>query len=209
MRFWADGQLLKEQVASYGQSLGDEVYPALPDKEGYFAAWDCPALTDLRFDTDVTAVYTPYFAARASSLLRDGRPIFLVEGTFETDAALDIQPLDTAPEDAALTAGGRRVLETWHLRGMDDGHSAHNLRYLPPADAARVELYQRQNGCWTRLDVAENGSYRLAQVSGNDVELAVVSRPALGWIWPLAGAAIVLAAGGGLFHRKRKTRKQL
>ena len=53
------------------------------DRDGAYAAWDRTNLSDLRFDTTVTAVYTPYTPGLASDAVReDGRAVFLTEGDY-------------------------------------------------------------------------------------------------------------------------------
>lgn len=211
LRFLVDGQVVKEQAVSYGDDLPAEAFPALPAQEGCFGTWDTSdASLPLRFDADITALYTPYYTARPSSLRRaDGRPIFLAEGQFEADDPFLSELCDAALADApaanSLTAARRTVVEVWHLEGMNDSGETRALRYLPPEGTDHIELYAKQNGVWTKLDTSANGSYLLVEISGGEAELAVVACTSFWWVWLVAAAVVVLC--GVLLHRKRRKRK--
>lgn len=214
LRFLVDGKVVQEQTVPYGESPSAEVFPVLSAREGCFAAWDQTELEQLHFDTDVTAVYTPYQTALSSSLLRpDGRAIFFVEGQFETDRAFTLTQLSSEDVDGlggVSPLSERTVLEVWRLEDMDDGQPAHILRYLPPSDASsHLELYQNLDGTWTKLEVKTNGSYQLAEVSGAVIELAVVRCTSFWWIWLAAGAAVCVLLICVLVHRKQKGRKSM
>lgn len=57
LSFVADGETLKTVDFNYGDSFGEDVYPEIPAKDGYYAKWDRTELNDLCFDTVVTAEY--------------------------------------------------------------------------------------------------------------------------------------------------------
>lgn len=57
LSFVADGETLKTVEFNYGDSFGEDVYPEIPAKDGYYAKWDRTELNDLCFDTVVTAEY--------------------------------------------------------------------------------------------------------------------------------------------------------
>ena len=58
LTFVADDVTLFTDSFSYGASFGSDIFPQIPAKDGYHAQWDREDLTDLHFDTIVTAVYT-------------------------------------------------------------------------------------------------------------------------------------------------------
>ena len=58
LKFVADDTVLKSQTFDYGDSFDADVYPEIPEKDGYYGAWDVTELDDLHFDTTVTAIYT-------------------------------------------------------------------------------------------------------------------------------------------------------
>ena len=89
LRFEADDAVLTQKTFSYGDSFDEHVYPELPQKDGYYAQWDRTELEDLRFDTVVSAVYTPYTTAVSAGVKRDnGQDVFLVEGDYDDNVPL-------------------------------------------------------------------------------------------------------------------------
>lgn len=216
LRFWIDGQIVREEPFSYGDSFGTEIFPALPAQDGVFGVWDRDTLTDLHFDTDVTAVYAPYRTTLGSEARReDGRPVFLTEGQFEQSGAFAAEPLELSDAGADKLSGLsplslRTALEAWTLRGMDDGQLTHTVRYLAPdGSPAHVELYEKQDGVWKKLDTEVSGSYLLAQVSGSSAEIAAVTCTPIGWVWLLAALLAVLVIGGRtLIRHRRRSRAQ-
>ena len=94
LKFVADDTVLKSQSFDYGDSLDADVYPEIPEKDGYYGAWDVTELDDLHFDTTVTAIYTRYVTTVPSEVSRDsGRPVFFVDGSYDDDAQLTAQAM--------------------------------------------------------------------------------------------------------------------
>lgn len=209
LRFLAGETVVKETVFHYGDSFGPEDFPELPPREGCFAAWDTQELTDLRFDTDVTAVYTPYITTLPGGGCRDdGRPVFLGEGEFSAPEDFTARRVDL---DAEETVGRdlfsrRTLLEAWELSG------AGTVRYLSPTGSTdALELYLRDKAGWRKLDADAAGSYLLCRLPGGTATLAAVSCTPVWWIWLLAAAlaaGIVLGAALRRKHRRQKRKRQ-
>ena len=72
LRFVARGKVLKWQAFGYGDSFTADDFPEAPKKDGCYADWNVTDLSDLRFDTTVTAVYRPYVTALAAGDTADG-----------------------------------------------------------------------------------------------------------------------------------------
>lgn len=104
LRFAARGKVLKRQTFGYGDSFTADDFPEAPKKDGCYADWNVTDLSDLRFDTTVTAVYRPYVTALAAGDTEDGRPALLAEGLFRTGDTLQAVQADTA--DAPRGAAG-------------------------------------------------------------------------------------------------------
>ena len=86
LKFVADDTVLKSQTFDYGDSFDADVYPEIPEKDGYYGAWDVTELDDLHFDTTVTAIYTRYVTTVPSEVSRDsGRPVFFVDGSYDDE----------------------------------------------------------------------------------------------------------------------------
>ena len=73
LSFVADGKTLKTVTFNYGDSFGGDVYPEIPEKDGYYAKWDRTELDGLRFDTVVTADYELEYSALPSDERREIR----------------------------------------------------------------------------------------------------------------------------------------
>ena len=98
--------MLTRQTFGYGDSFTADDFPEAPKKDGCYADWNVTDLSDLRFDTTVTAVYTPYNPGIASAAVReDGRAILMAEGTLNQalpvtiPAAISVEPtpVENAP----------------------------------------------------------------------------------------------------------------
>ena len=206
LTFVADDVTLFSDSFSYGASFGSDIFPQIPAKDGYYARWDREDLTDLHFDTVVTAVYTPYVPGLASQETREnGRSVFLLEGDYDEHSAMTAAPeavtaTELTTEDLAdyFSKGGfpamvidREVVEQWKITFTDDGRSEHTLRYLAPSGkTSNLRLYVEDNGGWVRADYDTIGSYLVFPVTGSTVHLAVVTTFAVWWIWLLAFVAL-------------------
>lgn len=203
LRFVAGDETVAEQTFSYGDSLSEGVFPAIPAQDGQYARWDRETLNDLRFDTTVTAVYEPYVTALGCDSSRSaGRSVFFVKGAFTDGDALGASPavLDFSPGTDGLPGRLRSyrktLLEQWHLSIPDDGLDVHTVRYLPPEGVSdRLELYCLTSSGWTRMDMESAGSYLCFDAVGGEVDLTVVSAATPWWVWALVAlfAAAVAA----------------
>lgn len=217
LRFEADDTILTQESFSYGDSFDESIYPELPQKDGYYAQWDKTELDDLRFDTVVSAVYTPYTTAVSAGVRRDnGQDVFLVEGDYDDAAVLSAQALAKSTEDFAPISRGltgavqhylksvswyrlpgtpinRDVEEQWHLTLPQDGSQTHTVHYTPPdGGIENVRIYTRQNGSWEQADCESFGEYLTFVISGTEADVAAVTVLPVWWAW-LALAIILLA----------------
>jgi len=234
LRFVCDGRTLKTLRFDYGDSFDSSVFPSLTEQSGSYPVWDRTDLTDLRFDTVVTAEYTAYRAALQSDAQRaDGRSVFFVEGEFnETDtltAAAQTPDPDAFPQLAddrrtalknyfsflsertlpAMTVY-RSVAEQWELSFPRDALAEHTIRYLPPEDVSmdHCAIFVRQpDGSWQRAETTSMGSYLLFTAEGENVQLAVLTTAAVWWLWAIflvLIAAVILLIVRFAHRRRRK-----
>lgn len=209
LTFTADGVTVKAVPITYGESFDESIYPEIPEKEGCYACWDKTELTDLHFDTVVTAVYTPYVTALSNRETRtDDRPIFFVEGQFDNEASAEVTSLPNTPNEFDFLASdwldflaksfsgrtvSRQIVEQWRLTITDDGQKTHTVRYLAPdADPEHLDIYVKGSGGWQRADTEIIGSYLTFLVEGTEAEIAAISTTDVWWVWLLA--AILLLA---------------
>ena len=153
LRFVARGKVLKRQTFGYGDSFTADDFPEAPKKDGCYADWNVTDLSDLRFDTTVTAVYRPYVTALAAGDTEDGRPALLAEGLFRTGDTLQAVQADTA--DVPRGAAG-----VWTLTLPADGEESHTIRWRVPANGAkRYTVYTAADGGWKKAQTSTVGSY--------------------------------------------------
>ena len=208
LKFVVDGEVIYSELFDYGASFGAEVFPEIPEKDGYFGYWDTRQLENLKFDTTVTAVYDPYITALTSTDQREGeRPTFFVEGQFAEEDQLTVEAM-------ALTSGAfdfpdgiwdavcksftdlklnTEVVEQWRLQIPSDGQSSHTVRYLPPDGGEdQMDVYICRDGKWLKTETEVISSYVTFQAEGSDVQIAVVSSIQVWWVWLIAAGMVLI-----------------
>ena len=235
LRFVCDGRTLKTLRFDYGDSFEPSVFPSLTERGGSYPVWDRTDLTDLRFDTVVTAEYTAYRASLQSDALRaDGRSIFFVEGEFNEKDTLTASAQTPDPGAFPQLADDRRtalrnyfsflsertlpamtvyrsLAEQWELSFPRDALAEHTIRYLPPEGVSmdHCAIFVRQpDGSWQRAETTSMGSYLLFTAEGEEVQLAVLTTAAVWWLWAVflvLIAAVILLLVR--FARRRRGKK--
>ena len=228
LTFVADDTVLKTQRFSYGASFGGDIYPEIPEKDGYYGVWDVTDLTELHFDTTVTAVYTRYVTTVPGEARRDsGRPVFFVDGSYDNDAQLTTQALaqsnaGLSPISAGLSEAighymsvnpwytwfsapiTKEVVEQWSVTLPADGEAVHTVHYLSPSESTRrLAVYVRQDGSWKKAQAESFGSYLTFDVAGEQADIAVVSVVHIWWVWTIL-AVLLLALLVLIIHLLKK-----
>ena len=220
LRFVCDGRTLKTLRFDYGDSFDFSVFPSLTEQSGSYPVWDRTDLTDLRFDTVVTAEYTAYRASLQSDAQRaDGRSIFFVEGEFNETDTLTAAAQTPDPNAFPQLADNRRtalknyfsflsertlpamtvyrsVAEQWELSFPRDALAEHTIRYLPPEEVSMdhcAVFVRRSDGSWQPVETTSMGSYLLFTAEGENVQLAVLTTAAVWWLWAIFLALIAAA----------------
>lgn len=235
LRFVCDGRTLKTQRFDYGDSFDFSVFPSLTEQSGSYPVWDRTDLTDLRFDTVVTAEYTAYRASLQSDTQRaDGRSVFFVEGEFNETDTLTAAAQTPDPGAFPQLADNRRtalknyfsflsertlpamtvyrsVAEQWELSFPRDALAEHTIRYLPPEEVSMdhcAVFVRRSDGSWQPVETTSMGSYLLFTAEGENVQLAVLTTAAVWWLWAIFLALIAAAVFFivRVVHRKRRKR---
>ena len=232
LRFVCDGRTLKTLRFDYGDSFDFSIFPSLTEQSGSYPVWDRTDLTDLRFDTVVTAEYTAYRASLQSDAQRaDGRSVFFVEGEFNETDTLTAAAQTPDPNAFPQLADNRRtalknyfsflsertlpamtvyrsVAEQWELSFPRDALAEHTIRYLPPEEVSMdhcAVFVRRSDGSWQPVETTSMGSYLLFTAEGENVQLAVLTTAAVWWLWAIFLALIAAAVFFivRVVHRKR------
>ncbi len=202
LTFRTEDEVLSTQEFSYGDSFGEEVYPAARANADCYLTWDKTDLTDLRFDTVVTAVYRPYVTTLASDVLRQGKPVLLVEGKFREGDTLTTGAV-SSPLKLPET-----VIEAWTLTIPVGGSISHTVRWLMPDPDDKYAVYQLQGGSWVRLKAESFGSYLCFPLIGSGV-IAVTEAPSLpAWVWAAGAGGLALVLGLVLLFGRSRSRKK-
>ena len=209
LRFVAAGETVKTVPFAYGDSFDETVYPEFPDKEGYYGNWDTAELSSLHFDTTVTAEYVPYVSNLHSMDKRaNGRPIFIVEGEFDSAGELAVTAQPNTPSDFEVLPDGfwdmvckcftsrklsRQIVEQWSLNIPFDGADTHMVRYLAPdADPSDLDIYVKTGSGWEKAETDQIGSYLIFGTDTEHTQVAVISTMPIWWVWLIAAALGVL-----------------
>ena len=217
LTFVAGEEVVYTTTFAYGDSFEKDIYPTLPGMDGVSVHWDITELRNLKKDTVVTAVYSPYLSTLASEEVREeNRPIFLAEGQFEPESFIHIieEDRDFVPEDQGFWAGLStcRVVEQWSIEIPKDGLLIHTLRYLvPEEETGELDIYVKQDGQWKLADREVVGCYLLFNMAGTKAEIAVVAVGSVWQLWLLGIVLLCLVIGGGIWmvHKKKSILKWL
>lgn len=171
LRFVVEDEEIKSQTFSYGESFGEDVFPEIPVKDGYYASWDTDDLTNLHFDKTVTAEYERYVLNIPSQAAREsGRPIFLMDGDFSDKVYFTASSIDETER-----IHGKKAEEQWRLYCSDTSQESYTVRYLSPEETAEgYRIYVKQDGRWKKADTTAFGSYLVFSVPSAESEVAIV-----------------------------------
>ena len=217
LRFQVEDAVVKELSFDYGASFDRSIFPRVERRDGAYAVWDRSDLTDLRFDTTVTAEYRlDETVLRSEEEREDGRAVLYVDGQFQQGDTMSLEQIPVEEEDIRLFSATwqetmkaqlRSILRdrdpdysipvsvAEHLRVSfsDDGQRTHSLRYLPPdMQTENYRLYLAGEDGWERIHPDTFGSYYLIDVTGTEAELMLVSTIQSWWIAAYAVAALVI-----------------
>ena len=201
VHFNAEGNCVAEFTLDYGGSLTPDQFPEVPQKNGSWGVWTDTDLTNLTFDAVVEAEYNDKTSVLQSEQQRDGRALLLVEGSFDSNDKLELQPCAENPQPGTL--------ESWLLPVQDE--LAHTVRYLTPHDPDTMQLWLKTADGWQAWDAQTDGSYLKFTAPADAQAFAVTENPvSTGKLLAAGIAAAVLVVVLLLLrrHRKRKNKKK-
>ena len=201
VHFNAEGNCVEEFTLDYGGSLTPDQFPEVPQKNGSWGVWADTDLTNLTFDAVVEAEYNDKTSVLQSEQQRDGRALLLVEGSFDSNDKLELQPCTENPQPGTL--------ESWLLPVQDE--LAHTVRYLTPHDPGTMQLWLKTADGWQAWDAQTDGSYLKFTAPADAQAFAVTENPvSTGKLLAAGIAAAVLVVVLLLLrrHRKRKNKKK-
>lgn len=216
LRFVVDGETVKTVNFEYGASFGREVFPEVESRDGAYAVWDRTDLTDLRFDTTVTAEYRRSETALGSEFTREnGRPVVYVIGQFQEGDAISTETLPVEEREVDrfrtgwLQTAKEQIISIFHepdyslcvdvkeklkIEIPEDGQPTHTIHYMTPdATTADYRLYLKTEDGYERVRPEVFGSYYSFEAPGNAPEITLVSTVQSWWFLAyLAGFLLIL-----------------
>lgn len=187
LTFLAGEETVGQHTFSYGAVLDPGWLPQVPEREGFYGAWELPEEDVLLFDTVIEAKYTPWLTAIAS---QDGK--VLAEGCFGPDAVLAVEPAGEL---------------CWQVRLSEGAFTA--LRLSAPEDMKRPAAWISTDGeTWTQVPCTRDGSYLRIELAGQEAQVYLEEQPFQPA--PLLALAAAVAAAGFLWFRRhgKKAKKK-
>lgn len=209
LTFMADDSQVDKITIHYGESFDSTKLPEVPQKEGYSGVWEDFSQDNITFDQTIEAVYTEYITTLEADLDGQKLPKLLAEGTFDTDASLEIKKVDLYPDNAETKA------ESYQVRLNTADLEKHTYRFLPDADLEMenpsIEIYRDK--AFTPVETQQDGSYLVFECEEKDFIFTCVDRPkdpvpvvliaVLGGVCLVAIFVLILG-----IHSRKKKRKQ-
>jgi len=156
---------------SYGETVPESRFPAVPRREGFYGAWEEFDNENLRFDTVVKAVYTPWL-----TVLSDGSNTVLAEGSFTPGSTLSVSESKLTPP---VLEENEELRAMWSVSLDQPSESFTALRVKAPEDTRRtaVWIFSQEDGRWKRIAHTEDGSYLRIELEGSAAEICVTEPP--------------------------------
>lgn len=237
LTFVADDKTVLSRTFNYGDSIDESDIPEPPTKSGCHVHWDRTDLTNLHFDTVVTAVYEAYTPGLASEQTREsGQAVILVEGNYNDGDTITVtaQPAHARGVRRAVRHCARPreglLLLPQPRRNAFDGCQRRSARAVahrawpttgrtrtpcaisrPTGRRSCASTPVKTGGSWQEADCGTMGSYLTFSTSGDSVEFAAVRTLDVWGIWlgVLAVLAVLILIIVLLVHRhKRKARRR-
>lgn len=204
IRFVTDeDSLVQQYYIPYGSDFPTDQLPPVPHHEGQYGNWEDVDLTNMTFDATIHAEYSDMNTVRQSQEKRDGRPLVLVEGSFDTTDELMLHEIDDAP----TTVG--TLVEAWGLELPAE--TGHTLRYMPPETTDNTVLWVKTDAGWQQAETSVDGSYLTCTAPAGTTAFAAVQVPAskVPLIAAAGGAAAALLLVLVLILRKKRRKKKV
>ena len=187
VEFYAEDELIGTVNVPYGTAIPEEQLPKLPEKPCCFGSWGDFDPSCVTMDQTVEAVYQPWLTAVSS---QDGA--VLAEGSFQPGTELSAKAVDPLP-----MIEGQQTVAGYTVRLMKTDQNMTGIRVRLPEGARSGKLWvQQESGTWTEVRTTQESSYLRAEVSGQNITVAVTTAGFASWVWfgvgILAAALVVL-----------------
>ena len=205
--FMTDEAVIEEQQKLYGYILREEDFPAIPEKEGYYAQWDYDDMPLLNNEMFI-AEYIPWVEALASEeRVEDGRVLMLAAGEFYQEDVLCLNEITPASQVPLTEQDTLLYMYAWEIE-MSNQHvlPAELECHFAVSEPGRTKLYLLKDGEWTLIPATEDGSYLVASLPYGASFALVESATGLSYAAMIAagGVLVVIAAIAAVKMKRRK-----
>lgn len=177
LTFAADDKIVTSRVFRYGDALSEDRMPAVPEKDGFYGAWEEFDPNHLTFDMTIHAKYTPW----ETTLVNDSGSI-LVEGEFKTGTELETAIGTESPAELTDPAA------QWNIRLNDSKQNFTAIRVKQPSNVKHPVVWVKANeNDWEKLSFTTEGSYLKIPLIANQAEVCIGE---LTTYWIVRGAII-------------------
>lgn len=90
VNFFCDGEWMESIQCNYGDHLSDLQFPELPERDGYYAAWETSGMDRVTNNLQIHAVYEPFITVIDSG--EEPLAIMLAEGNFHPGTRISMEP---------------------------------------------------------------------------------------------------------------------
>ena len=189
--FKCEDKVLKTIEFNYGDTITEDMFPAVPEKEGYYYEWSVKSFENLTHNVIANADYIRLDTTLASLQTRDGgQSVILVDGKF---------PAGSLMSASSITEGIKDKEEGWQIAFPDDGCPNHKIHYIAPAGTGKTSIYVLEDDKWVYIDTDTFGKYITFYASGNNItfkavnsNMGAVNAEALVIIIITAAAAVII-----------------
>jgi len=207
--FTLDGEVVEETYIPYGDSLRQEQFPILEDKEDSYISWPEEAeYTNIVNNITLEAEYVPWVQSIATGTENSGKPLFIAVGKFFEGTLLHILEEET---DFAMPSERMNLLYShdWTILSEEEktfdkieGHF-----YVPYPPEGVIQVWVKDDAGWGTVEATMDGSYVVAEIP-YEAAFAIVELQLdnTGRYLTIGAGAVVLilVISGIIVHNKRK-----
>lgn len=188
-----EGEVISEEMISYGSSLSEEDFPTLENRDGYYVVWPKEEVyTNICNNLTITAEYVPWMQSIASlEISENGKTLFIAVADFYEETELRLSDVTTAPDleegytlcyayDWEIVSEEEKVFE------VVEGH------FFKPDVEGTIQIWYEKDGVWIQASYEEDGSYLVAELPYG-AAFSVVEAPADNQaLYKTIGAAVLV-----------------
>lgn len=208
--FMADEAVIEEQQKLYGSILREEEFPAIPEKEGYYAQWDYDDMPLLNNEMFI-AEYIPWIEALASEeRVEDGRMLMLAAGEFYQEDVLRLREVTADPQMPLMEQDTLLYMYAWEIEMVNQHMLPTELEcHFAVSEPGRTKLYLLKDGAWTLTPATEDGSYLVASIPYGASFALVESDAGLSYAAMIAAGGVLLVIVAIALVRTKRRKKQI